>query len=481
MTQQEDLKQKTISGLFWQFLQKALSQVVSFGISVVLARLLMPEEFGVVALGGMFIILIGIFVDCGFGRALVQKKDIDDIDYNTIFWIQLLFSVIVYLVVFALAPFFSALFHTPRLTSVIRVLALGMPLGCIGGIQGVIVTRKMAFKTYFYATMVGTVVSGGIGVYLAYQGCGVWALVAQNLLANLLNTITVFFQVRWLPRFIFSVERFRSLFVVGLKYMLSSLIGTAFGQLRGYVIGLKYTPTDLAYYNRGEGVPQIFTRNIDSSINTVLFPVFAKLQDDKEAVKNAVRRSIKTSSFLLFPMVLGLAAIADHLVILLYTEKWEACIPFMQVFCISECFTILNTANMQVLNGMGQVNTLLKLELYKKPVLMAILIATMFISPLAIAIGMCVYGIFTMFVNAFPNKKLIHYHIKEQLKDISDNASVAILMAVCVYLIGRLDINLYVLVSLQTFLGILIYIGISEFFHIESWAYVKNSKGKLSF
>jgi O-antigen/teichoic acid export membrane protein len=237
----------------------------------------------------------------------------------------------------------------------------------------------------------------------------------------------------------------------------------------------------LAYYNRGEGVPQIFTRNIDSSINTVLFPVFAKLQDDKEAVKNAVRRSIKTSSFLLFPMVLGLAAIADHLVILLYTEKWEACIPFMQVFCISECFTILNTANMQVLNGMGQVNTLLKLELYKKPVLMAILIATMFISPLAIAIGMCVYGIFTMFVNAFPNKKLIHYHIKEQLKDISDNASVAILMAVCVYLIGRLDINLYVLVSLQTFLGILIYIGISEFFHIESWAYVKNSKGKLSF
>ena len=333
----------------------------------------------------------------------------------------------------------------------------------------------MDFKVYFYTTLVASLSSGAIGIFLAYQGCGVWALVAQQLSSSILSMITVFYQVRWLPSFKFSYERFKALIGVGSKFMASSLIGTVFGQLKGYMVGLKYTATDLAYYNRGEGVPGIFTRNIDASINGVLFPVFAKLQDDREAVKRAVRRSIKTSSYLVFPMVLGLAAIADHLVIILYTEKWVACIPFMQVFCVSECFTILNTANLQVLRGIGELNTILKIELYKKPVLISILLFTMFISPLAIAIGMCIYGIYTMVINAFPNRKFINYHIKEQLKDVSDNAALAIIMASCVYAVGRLNLNSYLLIGIQVTIGVLLYCGISEFLHLESWQYVKES------
>ena len=477
MTNQEDLKQKTISGLFWQFCQKSVGQIASFVISVVLARLLMPEEFGIVALAGMFAVLTRIFIDCGMGTALIQKKDADNLDFCTIFWAQTVFSLIVYMIVFVLAPWFSLLFHVPKLTPVIRVSSLSMILGTMNGIQGVIVTRRMDFKYYFYRTLIASVLSGAIGIYMAYRGCGVWALVAQHLSAIVISTIALFSQVRWVPQFIFSMERFKTLFSVGVKFMLSGLIGTAFGQLKGYIIGLKYTATDLAYYNRGEGVPSIFTRNIDASINGVLFPVFAKLQDEREAVKRAVRRSIKTSSYLLFPMVLGLAAIADNLVPILYTEKWVSCIPFMQVFCISECFTVLNTANMQVLRGIGEVNTLLKLELYKKPVLVSILLITMFISPLAIAIGMCIYGIYTMIINAFPNRKFINYHIMEQLKDISGNAILAIIMAFCVYAIGRLNLNLYLLVGMQVTIGILLYCGMSEFLHLESWRYVKdNSK-----
>lgn len=471
----EDLKQKTISSLFWQFCQKGVGQIVSFVISVVLARLLMPEEFGVVALAGMFTVLTGIFIDCGMGIALIQKKDADDLDYCTLFWAQTAFSVIVYLLAFSLAPWFSLLFHTPKLTAVIRVLGLGMILGTFGGMQNVLVTRRMAFKVYFYMTLIASILSGGIGIYLAYNNWGVWALVAQNLMSTIIGTATVFFQVRWIPHFTFSTERFRTLIGIGSKFMASGLIGTAFGQLKGYMVGLKYTATDLAYYNRGEGIPGIFTRNIDSSINEVLFPVFAKLQDDRLAVKKAVRRSIKTSSFLVFPMVLGLAAIADNLVILLYTEKWTACIPFLQVFCISECFSILNTVNLQVLRGIGEVNTILKLELYKKPVLVAILGVTMFISPLAIAIGMCFYGIYTMVINAFPNRKFINYHIKEQLKDISDNALLAVGMAVFVYLLGQLNFNPYVLILTQVTTGIAFYCGLSEIFHVESWEYIKEN------
>lgn len=469
------LKNKTISGLFWQFCQKGVGQLVSFGISVILARLLMPEEFGIVALAGMFTVLTGIFIDCGMGTALIQKKDADDLDYCTLFWAQTCFSVIVYLIVFALAPWFSILFQLTELTAVVRVSALSMILGTFGGIQGVIVTRRMDFKVYFYRTLISTLLSGAIGVYLAFCGWGVWALVTQNLSSVVISTITVFSQVKWFPRFVFSKERFDELFRVGVKFMASSLIGTAFGQLKGYIVGLRYTATDLAYYNRGEGVPNIFVRNIDSTINSVLFPVFSKLQDDKDAVKSAVRRSIKTSSFLLFPMLLGLAAIADKLVIILYTEKWATCIPFMQVFCISGCFTLLNTANMQVLRGIGEVNALLKLELYKKPVMVAILSMTMFISPLAIAIGMCVYGIYTMVINAFPNRKYINYHITEQLKDVSGNAVLAIGMFICIYMMGRCNLNPYILICIQIVTGALVYCGISELLHVESWQYVKET------
>ena len=469
------LKSQTVSGLFWQFCQKGVGQFISFGISVILARLLMPQEFGVVALAGMFTVLTGIFIDCGMGSALVQKKDADDLDYCTLFWAQTCFSVIVYIIVFSLAPWFSVLFHISELTAVIRVSALSMILGAFGGIQGVIVTRRMDFKVYFYRTLISSILSGSIGVYLAFCGWGVWALVTQNLSSIIISTITVFSQVKWFPRFIFSKQRFDHLFRLGVKFMASSLIGTAFGQLKGYIIGIKYMATDLAYYNRGDGIPNMFISNIDSTINGVLFPVFAKLQDDRETVKSAVRRSIKTSSFLLFPLLLGLAAVADNLVIILYTEKWAPCIPFMQVFCISGCFTILNTANMQVLRGIGEVNTLLKLELYKKPVMVAILGVTMFISPLAIAIGMCIYGIYTMVVNAFPNRKFINYHIKEQLLDVSKNAVLAVAMFICVYLIGQWHTNPYLMLGIQIVTGTLLYCGVSEIFHLESWQYVKEN------
>lgn len=469
----DNLKQKTISGLFWQFCQKGVGQIVSFAISVVLARLLMPEEFGIVAISGMFTVLMGIFVNSGLGTALIQKKDADELDYSTIFWAQTAFATIIYAIIFLTAPYLAYIFKMPLLTAVIRVSALGMIIGTIGGIQGVIVTRKMDFKVYFFTTLVASILSGGIGIYLAYSGWGVWALVAQHLSSTILSTITVYAQVRWLPKFVFSTERFKSLFSVGVKYMTSGLIGTGFHQLRGYMIGLKYTATDLAFFNRGEGVPGMIIQNIDSSINNVLFPVFSKLQDDRVAVKNAIRRSIKISSFIVFPIAFGLAAIADNLVLVLYTDKWAACIPYMQIFCISECFTVLNTANLQVLRGIGEINTILKLELYKKPIMVVILAFTMFISPLAIAVGIFVYGIYTTIINIAPNRKFINYHIKEQVSDIFENAIIAIFMALFVYLIGKLNINLHVLLSFQIVIGALFYVLISEILHIESWEYIK--------
>ncbi len=479
MSDTTNLKQKTFSGLFWQFSERVVNQLISFGISVLLARKLMPEEFGLVALAGMFTVLIGIFIDCGFGTALIQKKDADNKDFSTIFWTQLVFSTCVYFIVFCTAPWFSQIFHEPKLVPVLRVSALGMIVGAIGGMQNVQVTRQMAFKVYFYRTLIGNVLSGIIGVILAYNGWGVWALVAQHLSSRIINIFTVYFQVRWLPSFYFSLERFKALFAVGAKFMLSSLIGTAFSQLRGYLIGWKYKSADLGYYNRGEGIPALLVRNINSSINSVLFPAISKLQDDPQMVKRAIRRAIKTSTFVLFPMLLGLAAVADNLVVVLYTEKWIPAIPFMQVFCIYECFSLLNVANLQVLRGMGKVNTILKLEFYKKPVMIAMLIVAVMISPLAIAVGMMFYSFYTMIINAFPNRKFISYSLWEQVKDVGESFLLALGMAVVVYFIGRLHINLYVLLIVQIICGAVIYFSLAKLFHVESLEYVKSNIGKF--
>ncbi len=472
---ENNLKNKTISGIFWQFCQNGFGQIVNFIVTVLLARLLMPEEFGIVAIAGMFIVITGPFVECGFGSVLIQKKDVDEFDYYTTFWAQLCFSIIVYLVLFVSAPLFSTLFSQCELTSVIRVLSTGIILGALGGIPKVILNKELAFKKFFQVTFFGTILSGIVGVVLAYCGLGVWALVVQSLFSIIITNIILYVKVGWFPKMFFSFIRFKKIFFIGLKYMSSNLIGIFFGQLKGFIIGLKYTSADLAYYNRGESGPSIFSRNIVSSINAVLFPVFSKLQDDKSAVKNAVRRSIKTGTFLFFPFLMGLAAIADNVVVVLYTNKWLACIPFMQIFCISECFTILNAANLKALTGMGKVDDILKMELYKKPVMIAVFLVTMFISPLAIAVGMLFYTIYTTIINAYPIKKYIGYSIKEQLKDISGNAILALFMSLSVYLVGIINLNIYLSIVIQVFVGFIIYIGLSELLKVEAWLYIRRN------
>lgn len=269
------LKDKVLSSFVWQLLQRVLTQLISFGVSVVLARILAPEDYGVVALSGMFIILIGIFIDSGLGTALVQKKNADELDYNTVFYSNVFIAVAVYFVVFCMAPLLSKIFGNPQVTPVIRVMALSMPIGSLAGVHSAMISKSLAFKKFFFSSLSGSLLSAVIGLSMVLTGCGVWALVGQNLVCNIANTIVMLLVVRWMPKRMFSFERFKSLFSYGWKIAASNLIGTFFSQLKGYTIGLKYSPADLAYYNRGEGVPGILYNNISSSINTVLFPALS--------------------------------------------------------------------------------------------------------------------------------------------------------------------------------------------------------------
>lgn len=469
-----NIKNKTVTGFFWQLSQKVLCQVVSFGISVVLARLLLPSDYGVIAICSMFLVLTGIFIGGGLGTALVQKKNADDIDFCTVFYSGLVLSIAVYLAVFFAAPYIAIFFKNEQITAVIRVLALSMPIGTLSGVQNAFVSKQMIFKKFFYSSLIGTIASGAVGLGMALTGFGVWALVGQNLVSTITNTLVLFCIIDWHPKLIFSYERFKQLFSFGWKMAVVNILTTFFYQLKGYVIGYKYSAAQLAYYNRGEGLPSILYNNINGTISDVLFPALSQLQDDKEALKRALSRAMRISSFFLIPALFGLAAISDKLVIIIFSEKWAPSIPFMQVICMISCSDILGMANYQAIKAVGRADTLLKMEFLKRPAMFAILIATMFISPLAIAVGQLVYSILAFVVNAYPNRKYIGYPIWQQMKDVGKNFLISLVMAIVVYLLGTLGLNIYVSVVLQVVTGALLYYVMSRTLNKEDYGYVMN-------
>lgn len=467
-----ELREKTINGFFWQLGQKISCQLISFGISVVLARLLSPNDYGVVAICSMFLMLVGIIIDGGLGTALIQKKDIDEIDFNTVFYAGTVFSFIIYAITFVIAPFIAVLFDNEQITPVIRVLAILMPVGTLSSVQSAFIQRQMAFRKYFISSLYGTIASGCIGLIMAFMGFGVWALVGQSLVNTLTNTIVLFIINQWRPKWMFSWERFRILFSFGWRMVAVNVLNAFFYQLKGYVIGYKYSASDLAYYNRGEGLPGILYNNISSTINTVLFPALSNLQDDKQAIKHALARSMRTTCFFLMPALLGLAAISDKLVLTIFTEKWAAAIPFMQVICFISCSDILGMANYQAIKALGKVDVLLKMEFYKRPLMFFILIITMFISPLAIAVGQLFYSVSATLFNAWPNKKYINYSITEQFSDIGHSFLSALAMAFVVYMIGRIDFNIYGSIGLQITVGTILYLLLSWIFNKKDLQYI---------
>ena len=331
---ENDLKKKTVGGFFWRFGERIASQSVSFIISIILARLLFPQEYGVIALSMVFINITNVFAVSGLGTSLIQKKDADDVDFSTMFYAGIFISVALYGLLFLAAPFIADLYHSELVCPVLRALGLVVPIQAVNSIQQAAVSRGLDFKKFFFATSVGTVVSGIVGVALAYTGFGVWALVGQQLTNHVVNTLTLNRIIRWRPQWAFSYSRFKGLFSFGSKLMCANFIGTFFNELKSFIVGARYTPADLAFYNRGESMPALIGNNVNTTINAVLFPAISKLQDDKEGVKRAIRRSMMTSSYVMFPLLFILAATADKVVLILLTEKWMPCVPFMRVLCI---------------------------------------------------------------------------------------------------------------------------------------------------
>lgn len=465
-------KIEIIKSLFWKFLEKSSVQGVSFIVTIVLARILSPEEYGIVAIVTIFLHFSTILIEGGFSTALIQKKGYDNRDFSTIFYFSIAVASIIYAILFLCSNAISVFFDEPQLMPVIKVLGLNLFFCAINSIQKAYVSKQMLFKKMFYSSLMAAVFSGVIGIYLAWRGWGVWALVFYSLISQFLITLIMWLTVKWRPIFVFSVKSFKQLFDYGWKILTTHMIISIFTNIRSVVISKFYSSSMLAYFDKGKQLPALVMDNINSSIQTILFPVFSDVQDNKTEVKSMTRRSIKTNSLFVFPLMIGLIVMAEPLVLTIFTDKWASMVPFVQIFALSYVLMPMQLANIEAIKSLGYSNITLKLEIVKKAIEIIILIVSSCIGVQAIAWGVVVYNFMCLFINIYPNTKLLAYSIGEQIKDFFPQLLAAIAMGCCVYLVSYIPINNIVKLLIQFFVGVLVYFTICKTFNIESFNYV---------
>lgn len=460
------------NNFIWRFLERCGSQGVSFIVSIVLARLLAPEVYGTIAIVTVFTTLLQVFVNSGFGTALIQKKNADDTDFSTVFFFNIVFSIVLYLGMFFAAPLIAHFYKNPELTPVIRALCLVVVVFGVKNVQQAYVSRNMMFKKFFWSTLGGTLSGAAVGIYMAWAGFGVWALVGQQLTNAVADALILWITVKWRPKLLFSFERLKSLFDFGWKMLASSLLDTLYNDLRTLIIGKMYSSEDLAFYNRGHTLPNFITQNVNSSIDSVLLPVMAAEQDNVVALKSMTRRAIKTATYLIMPLMVGMAVCAKPIVSLLLTDKWLPAVPFLRIFCITYCFYPIHTANLNAIKALGRSDLFLKLEIWKKVCGLVAILSTMWFGPLAMAYSAIVTTFTSQIINSWPNKKLLDYSYLEQLKDISENIFLTVIMGAIVYCVTFLNLGNIATLAIQVILGAAIYTLGSKLLKLESFEYI---------
>lgn len=453
----DSIKQKIFSGLFWKFGERITAQLISLFISILLARLLTPSDYGAVALVMVFITLANVFVSNGFGNALIQKQDADNVDFSSVFYINLIISFIIYALLYLTAPYVATFYSLPVMCPALRVLGIRIPVAAVNSVQQAYVSRYMLFKRFFWSTLFGTLLSGIVGVFLAYHGFGVWALIVQYLTNTCIDTIVLWFTVRWRPNFVCSWKRARGLISYGWKLLFSSLLDTGYNQIRSLIIGKIYTSSDLAFYNQGDKYPSLVVTNINASISGVLFPALAQCQSQEKKVKQMTRRAIEISSYIMWPLMIGLAVIAEPVIRMILTDKWLSCVPYLRIFCFTYGLWPIHTSNLQAIKALGRSDLFLKLEVMKKTIGIIALLISINYGPLAIAWSLVITGIISTFINATPNVKLLHYSYKEQMEDLLPSLVIAFAMGVIIYPITWLRFNDIITVLIQVVCGGIIY------------------------
>ena len=469
----------TITNLLWRFAERCGAQAVSFLVSIILARLLAPEAYGTIALAMVFINILQVFVDSGMGTALIQKKDADDLDFSSVFYFNIAACLVLYAGLFLAAPSIAQFYGDPALTALVRALSLTVVVSGVRNIQQSYVSRHLLFKRFFFSTIGSTLASAVVGIAMAYAGFGVWALVGQSLSNVVTGTIILWATVPWRPKRMFSWQRLKGLLSFGWKLLVSALLDTGYNNLRNLIIGKLYSSADLAYYNQGDKLPNLVITNINTSIDSVLLPTMANEQDAPARVRSMTRRAIKTSTYVMAPLMMGLAACAEPLIRLILTEKWLPCVPFLRIFCITYMFYPIHTANLNAIKALGRSDLFLKLEIAKKIVGLTILLCTMWHGVMAMAYSLLLSSVLSQIINSWPNRKLLRYHYLNQLADILPALLLACAMGLAVYCIQFLGWGDLPTLCVQVPVGAALYLAGSALLRLDSFLYLRSTAEKL--
>lgn len=470
----DSLKKSAFSGFIWKFAERIGAQMVSLVVSIVLARILLPEDYSVVGIVTIFFAFCNVFITGGLNTALIQKKDADEDDYSTIFWVNIIIGVVLYTLMFFAAPLIATIYRNELLIPIIRVMGLTFFINGIKAVLSAYISSTLQFKKFFFSTLIGTILSAVIGIAMATAGYGAWALVAQQMSNSLIDTIILFVTTKFHVKLVLSIKRLKVLLHFGSKIFIASLISVLYDQINPLIVGLKFTSADLAFYTKGRSFPMLINDSITGSLSAVLFPVISKKQDDKESVRNMTRRYIGIASYVVFPIMLGFFAVAENFVKVVLTEKWLFAVPYIQIFSFSYMFNIIQTGNLEAIKAIGRSDIILKLEVIKKSLyFMVIFLFVWFTdSPEMLAVSSIVCTMIATVVNTVPNRSLIGYRYRDQLKDIWVNLLQATVMGVVVLFMNRIPVSPVLMLVLQILAGALIYVVLSVITKNENFMYL---------
>lgn len=458
---EESLKQQTKKGLYWQFFTQFANYGLSFVVSVILARLLSPEDYGITALPGIFVAVAFTLSDAGFGDAVLRKSDLKEEDLSTAFYYSLGVGAVLYLALVAASGWIADFYNAPILSKVLKFTAIGLIIGPLSSIQSVQLRRKLDFKTVSEFSIIASVVTGIVGIAMAYMGCGIWALVIPSVVSQCLKVVLYFFKVRWYPKTGWSRQSFKYLWGFGNKMMASRLLDTVYTNIYPVVIGKFISVRDLGIYNRAHGYASLPATNITQTLQRVTYPVLSKIQNDDDALARNYQRMLKVTVFIVFPIMMLLSALARPVVILLVTEKWESCIILLQIMCFSLMWYPVHAINLNLLMVKGRSDYFLKLEVIKKIYGVAILACTIPFGLIWLAIGGIASSMISLALNTHYTGKLINWGYWKQMKDYLPALILSFTMWGLVHLVNTFLTNLWAQLFIGGIVGVVFYLGIS--------------------
>ena len=472
----ETLKHKAVTSIFWRLFEQGGKQMIYFVISVILARLIAPDQFGMVAMLTVFTSVAGCFIDSGLGDALFRKKDRTQTDCSTVFWFSLVVSIICYWILFFCAPLVSDFYDMQELTPILRVTALTIIIGIVGGINGMFLRIDMNFKALAKYNIVSLIVSGTVGITLAYYDFKVWALVFQNMTMVIISTACIIAKVRWLPSFVFSKASFNEFFAFGSKMLASRLLDTLYGNIYSITIGKFYKASDLAFYNRAQNLNTLTSSLPTGILQSVTYPLLVNIQDNEDMLKNAYRRVIRLAAFVVFPLCLGVGAIAFPLINTLYTDVWTYAATLLSIIVFSGMWYPIHAINLNYLIVKGRSDLFLKLEIIKKVQGVAILCITIPMGLEAMCYGSIIGSYLSLIWNTHYTGKFLKMTILDQLKDMTPSLMLSGVMYVCVRVVAHYMGNGLASLICSVGVGAVIFIGGALLFKFPEIKELKNLK-----